>query len=118
WIDFNRDGDFDDAGEQVFVENVTSLAPRTITGTIAIPSGATPGITGMRVIVAETFSGSGLQPCMTYTYGETEDYLINIISPVPCAGAPTGGSATTSSAVACTGQNFTLSATGATIALG
>lgn len=118
WIDFNRDGDFEDTGEQVYVENAMSLAPRTITGTIAVPPGATVGITGMRVIVAETFSGSGLQPCMSYTYGETEDYLINIISPVPCAGAPTGGSATSSKAVACSGENFILSATGTTIAIG
>ena len=53
WIDFNRDGDFTDAGEKVYVENVETLAPRTITGNITIPITATPGLTGLRVIVAE-----------------------------------------------------------------
>jgi gliding motility-associated-like protein len=118
WIDFNRDGDFTDAGERVYFEDAEVMAPRTIAGNITIPLSATPGQTGFRVIVAEDNVGDDLQPCMTYTWGETEDYLINIATPAPCAGTPAGGTATSSKAVACTGESFNLSATGTEVALG
>ncbi|HPB24550.1 MAG TPA: GEVED domain-containing protein, partial [Bacteroidales bacterium] len=83
WIDYNHDGDFTDAGEQVYVENTTTQGPRTITGTFTVPVGGFSGVTGMRIIVAESNSGSSLQPCMTYGYGETEDYRIRILPQIP-----------------------------------
>ncbi len=83
WIDYNHDGDFADAGEQVYVENTTTAGPRTITGTFTVPVGGFSGVTGMRIIVAESNSGASLQPCMTYYYGETEDYRIRILPQIP-----------------------------------
>jgi len=83
WIDYNHDGDFTDAGEQVYVENTTTAGPRTITGTFTVPVGGFSGVTGMRIIVAESTSGTSLQPCMTYSYGETEDYRIRILPQIP-----------------------------------
>ncbi|HNW88659.1 MAG TPA: GEVED domain-containing protein [Bacteroidales bacterium] len=83
WIDYNHDGDYTDAGEQVYVENTTTAGPRTITGTFTVPVGGFSGVTGMRIIVAEGYSGASLQPCMTYGYGETEDYLIRILPQIP-----------------------------------
>ena len=83
WIDLNRDGDFTDTLERVFAENTTTLGPRTISGTFTIPSGSYSGITTMRIIVAENLSGSSLTPCMTYGYGETEDYSIRLLAPIP-----------------------------------
>ena len=80
WIDLNRDGDFTDSGEEVFVENTTTQSPRTINGAFTIPVGSYNGVTAMRIIVAESNSGASLTPCMTYYYGETEDYNV-IISP-------------------------------------
>src|SRR6185503_5938888 len=74
------------------------------------------GLTGMRIIVAENFSGTGLQPCMTYTYGETEDYLVNIAPATPCSGVPDAGTATSSKLNVCAGENFILSLTGNTVA--
>ncbi|MEO7463647.1 MAG: GEVED domain-containing protein, partial [Ferruginibacter sp.] len=118
WIDFNRDGDFLDAGEQVYVEATTTQSPRTITGTFTVPLGAVAGLTGMRIIVAENNSGAQLQPCMTYTYGETEDYLVNILSLVPCAGTPVAGTASSTKANACFGESFTLNSNGSTAASG
>lgn len=79
WIDYNQDGDFGDAGEQVFAEPAPSTSPRTIAGSFTVPAGAVLGHTGMRIIVAEGFWGGNLTPCMAYEYGETEDYRINII---------------------------------------
>jgi len=83
WIDFNQNGSFADAGEQVFVEGATATGPRTINGTFTIPAGAPTGLTGMRIIDAEGYSGASLTPCLSYGYGETEDYLVTITPPVP-----------------------------------
>jgi hypothetical protein len=47
WIDFNADGDFDDAGEQVMTIGATSSSP--VSGTVSIPTSATIGATRMRV---------------------------------------------------------------------
>jgi hypothetical protein len=84
WVDWNQDGDWNDSGEQVFVEGTTTTSPRTITGSFSVPAGATLGQTGMRIIVAEGYSGTGLTPCMTYSYGETEDYIVTITEAPAC----------------------------------
>jgi hypothetical protein len=115
WIDFNRDGDFNDPGEEVYKETTTTVSPRNILGNINIPLTASSGLTGMRIIVAENFSGATLTPCLAYTYGETEDYLVNIGSPTPCNGAPNAGTASATPTTACLGQNITLSSTGVTV---
>ena len=79
FIDWNRDGDFLDAGENPFI-GVSSAGPHASAGTITIPMTASPGLTMMRVVVVET---SGLIASTgTYTWGETEDYLINVIGVV------------------------------------
>ena len=79
FIDWNRDGDFLDAGENPFI-GVSSSGPHVSAGTITIPMTAAPGLTMMRVVVVET---SGLIASTgTYTWGETEDYLINVIGVV------------------------------------
>jgi hypothetical protein len=118
WIDFNRNGVFTDPGEQVYVENALSQSPRTISGNFVVPANATPGLTGMRIIVAENVSGAALVPCLAYTYGETEDYIVNIGSSTPCSGTPTGGIAVSTAINVCTGQNFNLSLSGSTLAAG
>ncbi len=82
WIDYNHNGSFLDAGEQVYVENSTTISPRTISGTFTVPTNAVSGTTMMRIIVVENLSGASLTPCLTYGYGETEDYLVNICGPI------------------------------------
>jgi hypothetical protein len=47
WIDFNSDGDFDDAGEQVWTSGTTNSS--SVSGTFSIPASATIGATRMRV---------------------------------------------------------------------
>jgi hypothetical protein len=81
WIDFNQNGSFTDPGEQVYLENTTTLSPRTISGNISVPLTAIVGNTRMRITVVEGTSGPLLTPCLSYSYGETEDYTVNIIVP-------------------------------------
>jgi len=81
WIDYNQDGDFGDANEQVFVESSTLVGPRDVTGSFVVPIDAVPGVTAMRITVAEGISGAGLTPCLLYGYGETEDYKITVTAP-------------------------------------
>lgn len=71
WIDTNQDGDFDDAGEQVFADYGTS----TVSGTLTVPATALSGTTRMRVTMKYDSAPS---PCETFSYGEVEDYTINI----------------------------------------
>nr|MDH4472113.1 GEVED domain-containing protein [Fluviicola sp.] len=104
WIDFNQNGLFTDPGEQVYVEATTTISPRTVTNTFTVPMSAAVGNTVMRIIVAENFSGVGLQPCMTYTYGETEDHLITI----QC---PTLSGVTSLDEGVCSGNTVTLNGT-------
>ncbi len=88
WIDYNQNGSFSDPGEQVYVESVTTLSPRTANGTFVVPISALTGTTTMRIICAESNSGPSLTPCLSYGYGETEDYVVNINLATPCSASP------------------------------
>ena len=96
WIDWNKDGDFDDVGESYELgtatnvsNGISSLCPFNIT----VPTDAVIGTTRMRV------SSKYLEyatACFNATYdGEVEDYSINIIAgnrTLTVAGAYTGAS--------------------------
>ncbi len=84
WIDWNQNGSFADVGEQVYVEATTTVSPRTISGSFSVPLTALTGQTGMRIIVSEGSSGASLTPCMSYSYGETEDYIITVGAQPTC----------------------------------
>ncbi|MCK4761635.1 MAG: PKD domain-containing protein [Candidatus Aminicenantes bacterium] len=75
WIDYNADGDFTDSGEQVFSGNGTS----TVSGSFTVQAGAS-GITRMRVSMKYNAAPTS---CETFTYGEVEDYTVNITGAVP-----------------------------------
>ncbi|MFN5347875.1 MAG: beta strand repeat-containing protein, partial [Bacteroidota bacterium] len=79
YIDYNRDGDWDDAGEQAYTTSATTLSPNTRTGVVSIPSNASLGLTRMRVVVVESVASP--TQCPTFSYGEMEDYLVNITGP-------------------------------------
>ena len=80
FIDFNRDGDFDDPGELAF--GAQTQSSNTVTGTLTVPTTANPGITRMRVVLREAGTQANTGPCGTYTWGETEDYNIMILTPI------------------------------------
>ena len=75
YVDWNKDGDFNDTGEQEV--NVNGVG--TVTGSITVPSNATLGTTRMRVIMSRGCYASG--PCGNFSYGEVEDYAILVTGP-------------------------------------
>jgi subtilisin family serine protease/PKD repeat protein len=77
WIDYDQNGVFDPSEK---LGNVTLGAmPQTGTINFTVPAGAVPGITRMRV--REVWNVTDMDPCLGYTYGETEDYNVNILHP-------------------------------------
>jgi hypothetical protein len=73
WIDYNKDGDFTDAGEQVWTKAASQTTP--VTGTFTVPSTASDGTTRMRVSMKYNAIPTA---CETFSYGEVEDYTVNL----------------------------------------
>jgi len=74
WIDFNQDGDWDDADEQIF--DTTDLAAGLNLLQFTVPAGAASGVTAARFRVSPA---GGLAPTGEATDGEVEDYLLTIL---------------------------------------
>ena len=75
WIDYSKNGVFE-TGEKLGTILINGAAPLTGTITFTVPSDATSGTTRMRV--REVYYTDIIDPCTTYSYGETEDYNVNI----------------------------------------
>jgi PKD repeat protein len=71
WVDYNVDGDFDDTGEEVFSGSGSS----TVNGSFTPPAGTAGVITRMRVSMQYSSYPSS---CGTFTYGEVEDYTLEV----------------------------------------
>lgn len=90
FIDYNRDGDFTDAGEQV--AQTTSAGAAAVTASFTVPAGVS-GSTRMRVSMKY---GGYATSCEAFTYGEVEDYTVvlgsgglpPVIEPYGTVGAP------------------------------
>ena len=111
WIDYNADGDFYDAGEQL--RNLELQPDGNISFSFTVPANAVQGYTRLRLRLRGNPFLPGMDPCENYyiDYGEAEDYLVNILppcsgqtSPVITAGGPT---------TFCQGSSVTLTARGA-----
>ncbi|MCE3074437.1 reprolysin-like metallopeptidase [Chryseobacterium gwangjuense] len=76
YIDYNKDGDFADSGELAWSKAGSTTTP--VTGSITIPATATLGTTRMRVMMK--YSSVPTSSCGSYTYGQVEDYTLNILS--------------------------------------
>lgn len=74
WCDWNRDGDFTDAGENVY----TSPLGGAYSGSFVIPTTASLGAVRMRIRLTDTAAGGNSTPCGVSSYGEVEDYTLNV----------------------------------------
>lgn len=75
WIDFNNDGTFNQANEQVFTSS-TSISP---SGNVAIPIGVATYNTVLRMRVSSENSGANQGPCTQLIKGQVEDYGVTIL---------------------------------------
>ncbi|TYB69538.1 T9SS type A sorting domain-containing protein [Bizionia saleffrena] len=73
WIDYNGDNDFTDAGEQIGTVAANKNATSSITFTV--PNSTSATATRMRVSMKYNAIPTA---CESFTYGEVEDYTINI----------------------------------------
>ncbi len=81
FIDWNGDGDFDDAGENAATSSMIA-GNSDFTGTILVPTNVViNNTTVMRVITSEVTSPDLILPCGSYNKGETQDYTVNFIKP-------------------------------------
>jgi hypothetical protein len=98
WIDFNRNGIYE-ASENIGLAASSAAGGATVNYTFTVPAGASLGNTRMRVRGGSDGAYTAGGACTSSSYGETEDYLVNIIIPPTCY-VPTGlttTNATTSS---------------------
>ncbi|HPE59950.1 MAG TPA: GEVED domain-containing protein [Thiolinea sp.] len=93
WIDWNGDGDFADAGEQI----ATDLEDTDTNGIVTIPVNVPMGTTTNQTYARFRWSAStGIGPAGWGSYGEVEDYPVTV-SPsswvLPVSGIPSSCSA-------------------------
>lgn len=115
YVDWNRDGDFADAGETFpigSIDNSTGVDGQQATADIAVPATAS-GTTRLRV--TKKFSSAG-GPCNTDGYGQAEDYTLQIGDepPTHTVGGTLGGLAGSGLVLSLNGsENLPLVADGA-----
>ena len=76
WIDWNADGDFEDANEEVYA-SANGQGP--FTTSITPPAGTNVGTTRMRIRLNDTSYNSNTTPCGESNYGEVEDYSVQVL---------------------------------------
>jgi Zn-dependent metalloprotease len=76
YIDFNRNGSFNESNERVYGAALINNAG-TFNFNFGIPATATPGVTGMRVVMRKNTDGAP-GPCVQGFVGEAEDYTVNL----------------------------------------
>jgi len=80
WLDVNGDGDFNDVGELLLdIDNATALP---VSSAITIPTTATTGVSTLRIAMKSVDAPTDLPPlpCENFTYGEVEDYKVQVTS--------------------------------------
>ncbi len=83
FIDFNQDGDFNDANEKLLPDSYGTFTANVLSGTLAIPVGATNGTTRMRVIMRNnTIIATACETSNNF-FGEAEDYSITVTGGLP-----------------------------------
>ena len=84
WADLNRNGSFSDAGELLFQR---SPASTSFGGSLTVPVGTSAGLLPIRIVAAENVTPGN--PCGSYSYGETEDYVLTVTGGTTCTAMTT-----------------------------
>lgn len=112
WIDYNDNGVFE-AGEQIGTTSGEGMSGST--HTFEFTPQNIPGPHKMRVRMVYGNSNAPLDPCNSYTWGETEDYTVLVGTLSSCTGTPNAGDIN-GPAMICASSPFTLTAVNYTIA--
>ncbi len=76
WADLNRNRAFEaDQGELLYQSPIVF---GQFSGTLSLPASLTSGKIDLRIIVA--YNVFPTDPCGSYNYGETEDYVLNVVN--------------------------------------
>jgi PKD repeat protein len=83
WVDLNQNGTFETT-ELLYNQGTAAQTPAT--GSITIPQTAVNGSTRMRIQMAYVGTGQTTLPpvCGSFTWGEVEDYCIDVVPSVIC----------------------------------
>ncbi|MGB1307498.1 MAG: GEVED domain-containing protein [Oceanihabitans sp.] len=89
FFDWNQDGTFNNTTERYNIGTINNNPGNgtPATNTIAVPAGATPGTTSMRIIKRyDTGPLYATDACTPGSgYGQTEDYYIDVLASTPCS---------------------------------
>ncbi len=104
WMDYNADGDFTDAGEELGTWGSSLTAPQSATAfnaafAFTVPLNAPLGRTRLRVMLYEGGASATATPCASYLWGSVHDYTVRVTNtppacPIPGTLSMTGISAT------------------------
>ena len=97
WVDWNQDGDFTDAGENVYKSSGSNFSSPHTTANFSPPAEAKTGRTLMRIRLHDTSNGTNSTPCGNSVWGEVEDYSISVKA--ACSAPTLQATSFTSSAV-------------------
>ncbi|MBK7383739.1 MAG: fibronectin type III domain-containing protein [Flavobacteriales bacterium] len=118
YVDWNKDGIFNDTDERVFNQAVSVSGVNVQAGNFTVPIGASLGTTRMRLVVIESGTPATNYAQTGYGWGETEDYCFTVTASSACNGTPAPGNTLSTVATACSGVNFTLSLQNQTLGSG
>lgn len=77
WCDWNRNGTLTDAGEAVYA-SAAGVGP--FSTSITPPTGTSAGAVRMRIRLTDSGAGPNTTPCGNSSYGEVEDYTLNVVN--------------------------------------
>lgn len=78
WADLNRNGIYEAGLNELLYQTPIPLTGQ-FSGTVALPASLTAGSLSVRVVVR--YSAIPADPCGSYDYGETEDYVLSVVNP-------------------------------------
>jgi subtilisin-like proprotein convertase family protein len=118
FIDWNQNGNFEnnERYEIGSIRNSNGNNNQVLDGEITVPLSAKLGLTKMRVI--KNYNTSPTNACGNYSYGQAEDYLVNVSSPCTNSVIPQSARANgQTSLTICEDTEVTLTQSGGTLGL-
>ena len=89
FVDWDNDGTFSQLADSIATLGPTTAgnAQQAFTHNFTVPLGVLPGPKRLRVVMSETSNPASFTSCGTFTWGETEDYTLNLL---PASGLDAG----------------------------